>query len=96
MKIDDKLLERLEKLSSLKINDDKKEEVKNQLGEILDFVDNLNSIDISEIEATFTTLKGGTRLEEDVAVSQKEIADKILKNAPKSEDNFFIVPKIIE
>ena len=96
MVIDDKLLERLEKLASLKLDESKKEEVKSQLSEILTFVDNLNSIDISQIEATFTTLSGGTRLEDDVVVNQKEIADKILANAPKSENNFFIVPKIIE
>ena len=96
MIIDDKLLAKLEKLSSLKIDDTKKEEVKSQLSEILNFVDNLNSIDVSQIEATFTTLSGGTRLEEDIVVNQKEIANKILANAPKSENNFFIVPKIIE
>ncbi len=96
MVIDDKLLAKLEKLASLKIDDTKKDEVKSQLSEILSFVDNLNSIDISQIEATFTTLSGGTRLENDVVLNQKEIAHKILANAPKSENNFFIVPKIIE
>lgn len=96
MVIDDKLLERLQKLASLKLDDTKKEEVKSQLSEILSFVDNLNSIDISQIEATFTTLSGGTRLEEDIVVNQKEIAERVLANAPKSENNFFIVPKIIE
>ncbi len=96
MKIDDKLLNRLEKLSALKLEEDKKGQVKKQLSEFLEFVENLNSIDVSKIDATFTTLQGGTRLADDEIVSQKEIAQMVLKNAPKSEDNFFIVPKIIE
>ncbi|CAA6812475.1 MAG: Unknown protein, partial [uncultured Campylobacterales bacterium] len=40
--IDDKLLARLEKLSNLKIEDSKREEFKNQLEEIVGFVENLN------------------------------------------------------
>ena len=41
MNIDDTLLNKLEKLSSLKINDDKRELVKSQLDGILNFVNNI-------------------------------------------------------
>jgi aspartyl-tRNA(Asn)/glutamyl-tRNA(Gln) amidotransferase subunit C len=96
MTVNNNVLNRLEKLASLKVTDDKREEIEGQLSEIIGFVDNLSGLDVSSIGATFTTLNGGTQMADDIPVSQKEIADNILANAPKSENNFFIVPKIIE
>ncbi|QKF74195.1 Glu-tRNA(Gln) amidotransferase, subunit C [Aliarcobacter faecis] len=94
--VDDKLLAKLEKLSSLKIEDENKEKIKNDISQMLEFVNNLNEVDVSNVQATFSTISGGTPFREDIAVSSKEISDAILKNAPKSEDNYFVVPKIIE
>jgi aspartyl-tRNA(Asn)/glutamyl-tRNA(Gln) amidotransferase subunit C len=94
--IDDTLLAKLEKLSSLRIEDDNKEKMKSDIAQMLEFVNNLNEVDVSNVEATFSTISGGTPFREDVAIQNKEISDSILKNAPKSEDNYFVVPKIIE
>ena len=96
MVIDDKLLNRLAKLSSLELDDSKKDNLKHELEDILSFVENLNEIDVSNITATFSTLNSGTKLREDEPTSDPELANSILKNAPKSENNYFIVPKIIE
>ena len=51
MQIDDTLLNKLEKLSALQINDEKREEIKKQLSEIVSFVDVLNELDLSSDEA---------------------------------------------
>jgi len=96
MTIDDALLQKLSKLSNLKIDEDKKEGLKKELGDIVNFVENLNDIDVSHIDATFTTLSGGTTLREDVVVSNGALVAGILNNAPQKEDRFFVVPKIIE
>ena len=96
MTVDDKLIEKLAKLSSLEISDERKETLKAELGDIINFVENLNEIDVSNIEATFNTVQGGTPLREDVAIQDLQRASEILKNAPKSEDGYFVVPKIIE
>ncbi|MDY3199328.1 MAG: Asp-tRNA(Asn)/Glu-tRNA(Gln) amidotransferase subunit GatC [Arcobacter sp.] len=96
MTVDDKLIAKLEKLSSLEVDDSRKEKLKSELADIINFVENLNDIDVSHIEATFTTIEGGTPLREDVSVQNLELSNQILKNAPKSEDGYFIVPKIIE
>jgi aspartyl-tRNA(Asn)/glutamyl-tRNA(Gln) amidotransferase subunit C len=96
MKIDDALIDRLAKLSSLQIADDKKENLKSELADIVSFVENLNEVDVSHVEATFTTIAGGTRLREDESNHKKELSDDIMKHAPKVEDNYFIVPAIIE
>jgi len=96
VKVDLELLSKLEKLSNLYIADDKKEEVVNQLSNILEYVDNLNELDTSSLDSYFSTLDGGTPLREDNPISSKEVVETILKNAPKVEDDFFIVPAIIE
>lgn len=96
MTIDDTLLQKLAKLSNLKIDESKKESLKQELGDIVNFVENLNDIDVSHIDATFTTLSGGTPLREDIVVNNPQIVEGILNNAPKRDDRFFVVPKIIE
>ncbi len=96
MTVDDNLIAKVAKLSSLEIDDSRKEKLKSELGDIINFVENLNDIDVSHIEATFTTIEGGTPLREDVSNQDLELSNHILKHAPKSEDGYFIVPKIIE
>ena len=96
MTVDDNLIDKLAKLSSLEIADSKKENLKAELADIINFVENLNEIDVSNIKATFNTVEGGTPLREDVAKQDLELSNHILSHAPKSEDGYFIVPKIIE
>ncbi len=96
MTVDNKLIDKLAKLSSLEISDEKKEHLKGELADIINFVENLNEIDVSNIDATFNTVEGGTPLREDEPKQDLELSEHILKNAPKSEDGYFIVPKIIE
>ncbi len=96
MTIDDTLINKLSKLSSLEIEDSKKENLKSELADIVNFVENLNDIDVSHVDATFTTVEGGARLREDVSVTNTELSNHILEHSPKSENGYFIVPKIIE
>ncbi len=96
MTVDDNLIAKLSKLSSLDIDESKKENLKAELADIINFVENLNEIDVSDIEATFSTIEGGSPLREDIANQDLELSNHILKYSPKSEDGYFVVPKIIE
>ena len=96
MKIDDNLLNRLEKLSMLQIDKTKREGIIKELSEIVNFVENLNELDLKSEEAAFVIIEGGTPLREDEPKNNKEVIETVLKNAPKSEDGFFIVPRIVE
>lgn len=96
MKIDDALLTKLEKLSFLKIKDDKREEIVEQLSEIVTFVDNLGELNTEGVESVFAMNDKETPLREDIIHSQPSVGEEILTHAPQSADNFFIVPKIIE
>jgi len=96
MQVDDALLSKLEKLSFLKVSDDKREEIKGQLSEIMNFVDNLSELNTQGVDNNFAMNDMATPLREDTISSTTSINDDILKNAPNSADHFFIVPKIIE
>jgi aspartyl-tRNA(Asn)/glutamyl-tRNA(Gln) amidotransferase subunit C len=96
MQVDDALLQRLEKLSYLKINDEKREEIITQLTEIVGFVENLSELDTDGIDANFSMDERATPLRKDEPACNPQIHEDILKHAPKSVDDFFIVPKIIE
>ncbi len=96
MQIDDQILEKLEKLSHLRVDQKKREEILEQLSEILKYVENLNELDTKELDSYFSTLEGGTPMREDIPHSDTEVSQSILKHAPQSRDDFFIVPAIIE
>lgn len=96
MTIDATLLNRLTKLGGIALEEEKLEETKSHLSEIVDFVENINKLDLDGIPASFNPLDSKLPMREDCVESKPQIAKDILKNAPSAEDNFFIVPKIIE
>ena len=96
MQIDHTVLAKLEKLSHLHIDDSKKEEVMEQLTGILSYIENLNELDTESLSPTFSTLEGGTPLREDTPRERTSIPADILSHAPQGENDFFIVPAIIE
>ncbi|WP_456470626.1 Asp-tRNA(Asn)/Glu-tRNA(Gln) amidotransferase subunit GatC [Caminibacter sp.] len=93
MKIDEKLIKRLETLAMIEIED--KEKMAKDLAEIVEFVEMLNELDTENIDATFSTLNNPTPLREDEPV-KTDIVKDVLAHAPKAKDGYFIVPKIIE
>ena len=96
MQVDDKLLGKLEKLSFLKVDENKREEIMNQLSEIVGFVDNLSSLNTDGVDDNFAMNQNSTPTREDKVSCDVNINNEIIKNAPQSADHFFVVPKIIE
>lgn len=90
--IDEKLLSKLERLAMIEVEDGKKEEVKHQLSDILNFIEKIQKVNTDDISLQ-NYQKTPLRLD---VVSDANISSDVLKNAPSAQDNFFIVPKIIE
>lgn len=89
--ISEELLEKLEKLSCLSVEN--KEKSRKQISEVLDFVENLNNIDLKEeLDSNDGCLK--TPLREDLVI-QSDISKHVLRGAKNSDGDFFIVPKIV-
>lgn len=96
MQIDEKLLQRLEKLSFLEIPEENRSEMISQMSEIVSFVDNLSELNTDGVNPTFSMDESSTLLREDIGSVNRTINDDILNHTPHSQDHFFIVPKIIE
>ncbi len=92
MTINDELLNKLEKLSSLKISPEKREATKAQLSEIVGFVEVLNELDLANLPNSGIQ---ATPFRADTPKSSFVI-DEVLSKAPATSEHFFIVPKIIE
>ncbi len=96
MKFDDAMLQKLEKLSMLKIEEGRRAEMIEELEKIVGFVDILAELDTEGLDPSFSTLEGGTPMREDIPKEDPEIRETILKNAPDAKDDYFVVPSIIE
>ncbi len=94
MQIDEKLLSKLEKLSALQITKNRNETIA-QLSEIVNFVEKLNELDLDSQEITVSTIKGGAPLRID-EIRNSNVIDEVLDCAPKKQEHFFVVAKIIE
>ena len=96
VKIDDTLLQRLQKLAMVEIESQKVPQVEEELNRFLEFVEVLDELDLSNVEATFSINVESAPLRKDEPKNDPEVPTTILQHAPKAEENFFIVPKIIE
>ena len=77
------------------IQESEMNDVEEKLTKIIDFVDQLQSIDTDEIEPMAHPLNQSQRLRADKVV-EENFRDKIQKNAKSTERGMYIVPKVIE
>ena len=96
MNINDELLKKLQNLASIEIQPNNLETQKPISTKFVHFVENINKLDLEDIPASFNPINSKLPMREDIPQSKSEIASNTLKYAPNSEENFFIVPKIIE
>lgn len=95
MEITKEIVEYVAHLSRIELNSKELEKLSGQLTGILDFIDKLKQVDITDIEPTSHILSINNVLRDDV-VSGSLDAQKALENAPDKNEKFFIVPKVIE
>ncbi|NIP30294.1 MAG: Asp-tRNA(Asn)/Glu-tRNA(Gln) amidotransferase subunit GatC [Candidatus Dadabacteria bacterium] len=95
MKISKKEVENTAELARLEFEDDELQIFTDQLGNILEYIKNLNELDTEDIEPTSHAIEINIPLREDV-VNQWINVEEALQNAPEREDDFFVVPKVIE
>lgn len=95
MSVDADTVRRIGHLARIKIAKEDVGTLEGELNTILGFVEQLNEVDVSGVEPMNSVMPMTLRLRDD-KVSMGGHADKIVTNAPLSEDNFFMVPKVIE
>lgn len=95
MKITEQDIKTVASLSRLRIREGESAEVLDNLNKILTYVENLNSIDITNIEPTTYALPMQNVFRED-KVKPSLDRDLALSNAPLKEDGYFKVPRVLE
>lgn len=95
MSVDAATVKRIGRLARIRIEEDEVATYQDELNVILGFVEQLNEVDISNVEPMTSVMPMSLRRRED-KVTDGDVADRVVKNAPLSEDNFFMVPKVVE
>jgi aspartyl-tRNA(Asn)/glutamyl-tRNA(Gln) amidotransferase subunit C len=95
MSVDRATVRRIARLARIAITDDEARRLEQELSGILDWVAQLNEIDTSAVEPMTRIAAMKIKMRKD-EVTDGFCADDILKNAPKVDDHYFVVPKIVE
>ena len=95
MSVDIKTVKRVARLSRIAVKDDEADRMAKELNAILGFVEQLDEVNVDNVEPLTSVIPMTLRTREDVVTDGNKAAD-IVANAPLSEDNFFLVPKVIE
>lgn len=95
MAVDAATVKKIGRLARIRVNDDEVEKYRGELNAILGFVAQLDEVDVTGVEPMTSVTPMQLRRRDD-KVTDGGYAEKIVANAPLSEDNFFMVPKVVE
>ena len=95
MTIDLKTIKHISKLSRISVDDKNADKLAGDLNSIFDFIEKLNELNTDKVEPLTSVAETTLRLRTD-EVKSKNIRDKILKNSPDENKDFFVVPKVVE
>jgi aspartyl-tRNA(Asn)/glutamyl-tRNA(Gln) amidotransferase subunit C len=82
-------------LSRLKLNDEEIERYRGELSSILEYVEKLNSVDVSGLEPTYQVTGLKNVMREDEQIDYGYATEDLLKNAPAVKDNQFKVKRVL-
>jgi aspartyl-tRNA(Asn)/glutamyl-tRNA(Gln) amidotransferase subunit C len=95
MSVDATTVRRIAHLARIAVTDDEVPHLQGELNAMLAFVEQLSEVDVEGVEPMTSVTPMQMKKRADV-VDDGEIADKVVANAPSSEDHFFLVPKVVE
>ncbi len=95
MSIDLQTVKKIASLSRISVTEAEAEAMVPELNNILGWVEQLGEVDVTGVEPMTAVIPNRQRLRDDV-VTDGDVRDKVLANAPQAEHGFFAVPKVIE
>ena len=95
MSVDTATVKRVAHLARIAVTDEDAGRMTGELNAILGFVEQLNEVDVAGVEPMTSVTPMAMRQRTDL-VTDGDKADDIVANAPASEENFFLVPKVVE
>ena len=95
MTIDLKTIKHISKLSRISTDDEKAKKLAVDLNTIFDFIEKLNELNTDNVEPLTSVAEITLKLRND-EVKSENIRDQILKNSPNENEDFFVVPRVVE
>ena len=95
MSIDLKTIKHISKLSRISVYEKRAEKLAGDLNSIFDFIEKLNELKTNNVEPLTSVVEKTLKLRPD-EVKSKNIREQIVKNSPQDNEDYFVVPKVIE
>ena len=95
MSVDAATTRRIAHLARIAVAEEEIEHLRGELNAMLSFVEQLSEVDVSAVEPMTSVTPMAMKKRDDV-VTDGGIADDVVRNAPVTDDNFFLVPKVVE
>jgi len=95
MSVDRATVKRIARLARIKLADEDVPRLAEELSSILHWIEQLNEVDVSNVEPMTSVVAMKMKKRKDEVTDGHYPAD-IVRNAPAAEDNFFMVPKVVE
>ncbi|ESW64994.1 glutamyl-tRNA amidotransferase subunit C [Mesorhizobium sp. LSHC422A00] len=95
MSVDLQTVKRVARLARIAVSEEDAERMTGELNAILGFVEQLNEVDVSGVEPMTSVTPMEMKKRQDIVTDGNKAAD-IIANAPATDENFFLVPKVVE
>ena len=95
MSIDLKTIKHISKLSRISVDEKKAEKLAGDLNSIFDLIEKLNELKTDNVEPLTSVAETTLKLRPD-EVKSMNIREQIVKNSPQDNEDYFVVPKVIE
>ena len=95
MSIDLKTIKHISKLSRISVDEKRAEKLAEDLNSIFDFIEKLNELKTDNVEPLTSVTETTLKLRSD-EVKSENIRDQIIRNSPQDNEDYFVVPKVIE
>mgnify|MGYP006116255993 FL=1 len=95
MTIDLKTIKHISKLSRISVDNEKAKKLAGDMNSIFDFIKKLNKLNTDNVEPLTSVVETTLKLRTD-EVKSENIRDQILKNSPEENEDFFVVPRVVE
>ncbi|MEL6364522.1 MAG: Asp-tRNA(Asn)/Glu-tRNA(Gln) amidotransferase subunit GatC [Pseudomonadota bacterium] len=95
MSVDADTVRKVAKLARIAEPEERLQPLAKEISGILGWIEQLNEVDVDGVEAMASTVAAELPMREDAVTDGNKPAD-VVANAPKTEDHFFVVPKVVE
>ena len=95
MSLDKDTVKHISKLARISLNDKKVDSLSKDLSSIIKFIERLNELNTDNVKPLTSIIDASLKSRKD-EIRDGKIRDQILKNSPENNDEFFVVPKVIE